>query len=460
MTITYTSDIANGGKFVCFWRVLSRWHGSLYKLIWQDVLCYLVLYVAINYVNANYLSAPMQLVVHKFRAYVSGNISMFPVPFVLSFFVDQVATKWWHQYRMIPSPDTLAIYTNATIPGKDEKSRMLRRTIVRYAILSLVLTLRDVSTRVKKRFPTLKQVEEVGLILEEEMVNYDKLEPQVTANNWMPLVWAVNVATTARNLKKTSSDQCLRLLISELTAHRDRLGVLVGYDLVNIPLVYTQTVVVVVSSFVFLSLFNQQTMEEGSTDSVTSFTMSSITNFIIYVGLMKVATVMLNPFGEDDDDFELNATIDRHIKAAYMIVDEMHEEEPDIVKDAYWDEIVPKELLYTVGSVGDRKLEPNCYEGDGATEKLNSRRKSTLKVYNKNHKDTSEKTGQRSLKTSSRCNRKTFNRTINEGIRNKGFGKSGEDIEEEIEVYDIPQVERNPVASTSREIYSQRRTLV
>lgn len=456
MTVTYTGDIANGGKFVCFWRVLSRWKGSLYKLIWQDVLCYCCLFVGINYVHANYLSTPMQLVVHKFKAYVSANVSMFPVPFVLSFFVDQVATKWWHQYQMVPSPDTLAIYTNATIPGKDEKSRMIRRSIVRYAILSLVLTLRDISTRVRKRFPTLKHVEEVGLILEEEMIHYDKLECQVTANNWMPLVWAANLATTARNLKKTSSDQCLRLLISELTAHRNKLGILVGYDLVNIPLVYTQTMVVVVVSYVFLSLFSQQPMEEGSAYIVTGFTISSLTNFIIYVGLMKVATVMLNPFGEDDDDFELNATIDRHIKAAYMIVDEMHEEEPDIVKDAYWDEIVPKELLYTVGSVEDRKLEPNCFEGEAAPEKSNRRRKSTLKEYSKKHKETSEITGQSSFKANSRSNRKTFNQTINEGFLNKGFSRYGE----EIEVYDIPQVEPNPVASTSKQFYSQRRTLV
>lgn len=41
-----------------------------------------------------------------------------------------------------------------------------------------------------------------------------------------------------------------------------------------------------------------------------------------------------------------------------MIVDEMHEEHPELLRDQYWDEIVPKELPYTVGSEHYRKHEP------------------------------------------------------------------------------------------------------
>lgn len=34
-------------------------------------------------------------------------------------------------------------------------------------------------------------------------------------------------------------------------------------------------------------------------------------------------------------------------QASYMIVDEMHEEHPELLKDQYWEEVVPKDLPYT-----------------------------------------------------------------------------------------------------------------
>ncbi|KAK3921115.1 Bestrophin-1 [Frankliniella fusca] len=46
------------------------------------------------------------------------------------------------------------------------------------------------------------------------------------------------------------------------------------------------------------------------------------------------------------------------LQAAYMIVDEMHEEHPELLKDQYWDEVVPKDLPYTVASECYRRAEP------------------------------------------------------------------------------------------------------
>lgn len=41
-----------------------------------------------------------------------------------------------------------------------------------------------------------------------------------------------------------------------------------------------------------------------------------------------------------------------------MIVDEMHEEHPELLKDQYWDDVVPKDLPYTIASEHYRKYEP------------------------------------------------------------------------------------------------------
>ena len=41
-----------------------------------------------------------------------------------------------------------------------------------------------------------------------------------------------------------------------------------------------------------------------------------------------------------------------------MIVDEMHEEYPEMIQDQYWDEVVPTKLPYTVGAERYRRHEP------------------------------------------------------------------------------------------------------
>lgn len=47
-------------------------------------------------------------------------------------------------------------------PFQDERGRLMRRNIVRYAVLAYVITLKHVSIRVKKRFPTLQHIVDAG----------------------------------------------------------------------------------------------------------------------------------------------------------------------------------------------------------------------------------------------------------------------------------------------------------
>ena len=62
--------------------------------------------------------------------------------------------------------------------------------------------------------------------------------------------------------------------------------------------------------------------------------------FLFFFGWLRVAETLYNPFGEDDDDFELNDLINRHFKVAMNIVDET-ENPPELQKDIFWGQADP-----------------------------------------------------------------------------------------------------------------------
>ncbi|KAL2731801.1 Bestrophin-1 [Vespula squamosa] len=98
----------------------------------------------------------------KIRYYFGNSSESIPMSFVLGFYVSLVVKRWWEQYKLLPWPDNLALFISAAIPGNDERGRLMRRNIVRYAVLAYVITLQRISLRVKRRFPTLQHIVDVA----------------------------------------------------------------------------------------------------------------------------------------------------------------------------------------------------------------------------------------------------------------------------------------------------------
>ena len=48
MTISYTGDVANASSFGIFVKILYKWKGSVYKLVYKELLAYILAYFVIN----------------------------------------------------------------------------------------------------------------------------------------------------------------------------------------------------------------------------------------------------------------------------------------------------------------------------------------------------------------------------------------------------------------------------
>jgi len=240
----------------------------------------------------------------------------------------------------------------------------MRRTIARYLIVALIQTLRMTSVQVKKRFPTLKHLSDAGIITDSERIIIESLDEKCIQHPkyWMSLVWAGAVVTRAKKEGRIKDDFAFRTIIKEINNFRSGCGGLLDYDWISIPLVYTQVVTLAVYTFFLSSLMGRQFLDpsKGLAGHDVDLVVPVFTflQFFFYMGWLKVAEVLINPFGEDDDDFEMNWLIDRNLQVAYLIVDDMHAEHPELVKDQFWDEGIPDELPYTLAAEECRPAEP------------------------------------------------------------------------------------------------------
>ena len=225
-------------------------------------------------------------------------------------------------------------------------ARVVRRTIIRYCILAYILCIRQLSVRLRKRFPTMQEMIKTGIVRADEALRIgDEESVNIFASNWwMPLKWAIEVLQKAQKDGLVTNAPGYSHMLKRISEYRHSLSEVATYVHLPVPLVYTQVVHLAVYVYFAVSLIGEQWViwrRPGDEEVDLYYPIFMTVRFLFIFGWLRVAETLYNPFGEDDEDFELNELLNRHFKVAMGVVDE-HEEPPELKKDMFWNQSEPQ----------------------------------------------------------------------------------------------------------------------
>ena len=220
---------------------------------------------------------------------------------------------------------------------------------MRYVNLSNVLVYRLVTRKVEERFPDEQSLVEANLMLPDEAEKLKKCsEKMLHETTWLPIMWALKLLSKARRDKKIEIEAPMFCQIQSKIEEIEKSNrKILNYGWVNFPLAYTQVAHFSVYFYFVAALFGRQYLMPLRDDDIDDETFPSLNNTIsfassnsvfkphspdlyvpfftlfelfAYLGWIKVAESLLNPFGDDDEDFQLDYLIDRNISVNLSFV--------------------------------------------------------------------------------------------------------------------------------------------
>ncbi|GMR48332.1 hypothetical protein PMAYCL1PPCAC_18527 [Pristionchus mayeri] len=354
MTITYSIEVSNANS-LGFLKTLFRWKGSLWKLVWHELLIWSIAYAILSVCYRTAMNHESQIIFERWASFFYKYGDFIPFSFMLGYYVTLVVGRWQTQFNAIGWVDKSVLLASSYIRGDDERARIMRRGVARCMCLLQVLVFRCICVPVRQRFPTLDSLVAAGYVNEDEKGDL--------ADNkfWLPIKWAMNYVRRARDEGMISSDNALQDIYLEMTTLRVQLLSLWLADWVPVPLNYTQIIFISVRVYFAVMIVGRQYLSHDRyasrypVDAYVPFL--TMIQFVVYVGWMKVAEALLNPFGSDDDDFECNWIIDRNLKVALAMADMGAELAPELEKDSNWDaaDITP---YYATDTVAHKEKGP------------------------------------------------------------------------------------------------------
>ncbi|VDN53031.1 unnamed protein product [Dracunculus medinensis] len=333
MTISYQQDVSLA-SWRAFFKLLFRWKASIWKIVIKELFVWIIAFFGISFIFRTpfFLTQNQKFLIEKLANYFDTYLNSINLTFILGFFVSNIAVRWDEVIKNMGYIESFAIYVSNFIRGDDEETRMVRRSIVRYICLAQILVFRDISVDIRKRFPTLDSIVRAGYMLDHEKQRLESIKSDYN-QYWIPFSWASSRIINMRKRDKIASDMLMNGL----------------YDMICTAVYFYFGVCLISRQFIRLN-----NSHYGYADLVSP--VMTMVQFVFYVGWMKVALNLLNPFGDDDDDFECNFLVDKNLAVSLCIVDHCYDDAPSPKEDFFCGAEIVNSVSLAANSMNDHQL--------------------------------------------------------------------------------------------------------
>ncbi|KAI1703221.1 bestrophin, RFP-TM, chloride channel domain-containing protein [Ditylenchus destructor] len=394
MTVSYNLTVSTS-RWWTWSKVMLRWRGSMWKSVLTELSIWTFTYYMV-FVTYIFLPKPLQHTFVFIANHIEKTMTEYihtPLRLMLAFFVAFVVDRWKKIFHNMGFVDGAAFYIATYVRGDDKETKVARRNLIRYMVLTQILVLRDICQSVRDRFPTLDSIVIAGFLQPHELEMLENNQDQV-ARCWMPVSWSYSLTYRLWGQKKIQTDRFCHMVLGSIEGFCENLHNLRNYDWVPVPLAYPQVVYLCVHTYFILCLITRQfthlethtsqgiaSADEPETSEpydakdlyVTHYYVPFMTmlQYIFYVGWLKVGEALLNPLGNDDDDFECNSVINENLSLGLTVVDDSYDVIPDQKPDTFDRTNIRRSIVQREGGRWSKMLIGSAAKADKVTDVRN-----------------------------------------------------------------------------------------
>ncbi|TPP60810.1 Bestrophin [Fasciola gigantica] len=178
--------------------------------------------------------------------------------------------------------------------------------------------------RVKNTFGVIITKDEINAFQSIASDWYTRTKTHYTPEYWVPIQWAQRLTIKALQSEYITEPRRAYHLIYQLNKFRDQLQYLQIFSSMMVPLAYAQVVTIAVYTYFTCQLFSSQFVERRNGVLHSGIDLYvPVFDFLSYLFLMgwyKVALCVINPFGDDDEDFQIGDILDYNLETSFRSV--------------------------------------------------------------------------------------------------------------------------------------------